>query len=65
MHENHEIKVTLIEPGMTDTPFFDNSPGEWALRDDDIARAVIYALEQPPRRRRQRDPDPADQSQPI
>ena len=48
MHDNHEIKVTLIEPGMTDTPFFDNSPGESALRDDDIARAVIYALEQPP-----------------
>ena len=33
---------------MADTPFFDNRPGEWALRDDDIARAVIYALEQPP-----------------
>jgi NADP-dependent 3-hydroxy acid dehydrogenase YdfG len=47
MHDNKSIKVTLIEPGMTDTPFFDNRPGEWALRDDDIARAVIYALEQP------------------
>jgi NADP-dependent 3-hydroxy acid dehydrogenase YdfG len=48
MHENRDIKVTLIEPGMTDTPFFDNRPGEWALRDDDIAKAVIYALEQRP-----------------
>jgi len=48
MHENHAIRVTLIEPGMTDTPFFDTSPGEQALRDDDIANAVIYALEQPP-----------------
>ena len=48
MHENHAIRVTLIEPGMTDTPFFDNSPGEWALRDDDVANAVIYALGQPP-----------------
>jgi NADP-dependent 3-hydroxy acid dehydrogenase YdfG len=47
MHENHGIKVTLIEPGMVDTPFFDNRPGKWALQDDDIARAVIYALEQP------------------
>jgi NADP-dependent 3-hydroxy acid dehydrogenase YdfG len=47
MHENHSIKVTLIEPGMVDTPFFDNRPGKWALQDDDIARAVIYALEQP------------------
>jgi NADP-dependent 3-hydroxy acid dehydrogenase YdfG len=48
VHDNTAIKVTLIEPGMVDTPFFDNSPGEMALRDDDIARAVIFALEQPP-----------------
>ena len=41
------IKVTLIEPGMVDTPFFDNRVQE-ALEADDIARAVIYALEQPP-----------------
>jgi len=47
MHDNDGIKVTLIEPGMTDTPFFDNRPGEWALSDKDIARAVIFALEQP------------------
>jgi NADP-dependent 3-hydroxy acid dehydrogenase YdfG len=47
MHENHEIRVTLIEPGMTDTPFFDNRPGDWALRDEDIARSVMFALEQP------------------
>jgi NADP-dependent 3-hydroxy acid dehydrogenase YdfG len=47
MHENQAIKVTLIEPGMVDTPFFDNRPGKWALQDDDIANAVIYALEQP------------------
>jgi NADP-dependent 3-hydroxy acid dehydrogenase YdfG len=47
MHDNHKIRVTLIEPGMTDTPFFDDRPGEWALQDDDIARAVMFALEQP------------------
>jgi len=47
MHDNHGIRVTLIEPGMVDTPFFDNRPGSWALGDDDIARAVLYALEQP------------------
>ena len=46
MHDNHAIRVTLIEPGMTDTPFFDNRPGDWALRDDDIAKAVMFALEQ-------------------
>jgi NADP-dependent 3-hydroxy acid dehydrogenase YdfG len=50
MHENHSIRVTLIEPGMTDTDFFDTRPGtERALADDDIARAVLYALEQPER----------------
>jgi NADP-dependent 3-hydroxy acid dehydrogenase YdfG len=48
MHENKGIKVTLIEPGMTDTDFFDNRPGEWALRDTDIAKAVMFALEQGP-----------------
>lgn len=46
MHENRGIRVTTIEPGMVDTPFFENSPGEWALRDEDIAKAVVYALEQ-------------------
>jgi NADP-dependent 3-hydroxy acid dehydrogenase YdfG len=40
------IRVTLIEPGMVDTPFFDNRP-ESALHSDDIARAVMYALSQP------------------
>ena len=40
------IRVTLIEPGMVDTPFFDNKPTD-ALQDDDIARAVMFALEQP------------------
>jgi NADP-dependent 3-hydroxy acid dehydrogenase YdfG len=47
MHDNDGIRVTLIEPGMVDTPFFDNRPGEWALQDEDIARAVMFALEQP------------------
>ncbi len=41
------IRVTLIEPGMTDTPFFDNRPTD-ALNDEDIARAVMYAVSQPP-----------------
>jgi NADP-dependent 3-hydroxy acid dehydrogenase YdfG len=42
-----DIKVTLIEPGMTDTPFFDQRPTN-ALKDEDIARTVMFALSQPP-----------------
>ncbi len=41
------VRVTLIEPGMVDTPFFDN-PVSGALEADDIARAVMYAVSQPP-----------------
>jgi NADP-dependent 3-hydroxy acid dehydrogenase YdfG len=41
------IRVTVIEPGMTDTPFFDDRPKD-ALEDRDIARAVMFALSQPP-----------------
>jgi NADP-dependent 3-hydroxy acid dehydrogenase YdfG len=41
------VRVTLIEPGMTDTPFFDEPPSA-ALEADDVARAVIFAVSQPP-----------------
>jgi len=41
------IRVTCIEPGMVDTPFFSDRPSN-ALEADDIARAVIYAVQQPP-----------------
>ena len=47
MHETDSIRVTLMAPGMVDTPFFDNRPASGALEAGDVARAVVYALEQP------------------
>jgi NADP-dependent 3-hydroxy acid dehydrogenase YdfG len=41
------IRVTVVEPGQVDTPFFD-SPSEGRLDADDIARAVMFAVGQPP-----------------
>jgi NADP-dependent 3-hydroxy acid dehydrogenase YdfG len=40
------IRVTVIEPGMVDTPFFERS-GEGRLEADDVARAVMFAVAQP------------------
>jgi NADP-dependent 3-hydroxy acid dehydrogenase YdfG len=41
------VRVTLIEPGMVDTPFFDKRPSQ-ALEAADIARVVMFAVAQPP-----------------
>jgi NADP-dependent 3-hydroxy acid dehydrogenase YdfG len=41
------VRVTLVEPGMVATPFFEKLPAA-ALQAEDIARAVIYAVSQPP-----------------
>ncbi len=41
------VRVTLIEPGMVDTPFFSKRP-EGALAPEDVARAVMFAVSQPP-----------------
>jgi len=40
------VRVTLLEPGMVDTPFFDEPKAD-ALKAEDIASAVVYALTQP------------------
>jgi NADP-dependent 3-hydroxy acid dehydrogenase YdfG len=50
MQPDNMIRVTVVEPGMVDTPFFDDRPGpDRALHDSDIARAVMYATSQPER----------------
>jgi NADP-dependent 3-hydroxy acid dehydrogenase YdfG len=41
------VRVTLIEPGMVDTPFFEK-PGEGRLEAEDVARTVMFAVSQPP-----------------
>jgi NADP-dependent 3-hydroxy acid dehydrogenase YdfG len=41
------VRVTVIEPGMVDTPFFDGDLPD-ALEADDVARAVMFAVGEPP-----------------
>jgi NADP-dependent 3-hydroxy acid dehydrogenase YdfG len=40
------VRVSVIEPGMVDTPFFDRRPSG-ALEPDDVARIVMFTLAQP------------------
>jgi NADP-dependent 3-hydroxy acid dehydrogenase YdfG len=41
------VRVTLIEPGAVDTPFFDSPLKIRALDADDVARAIMFAVSQP------------------
>lgn len=41
------VRVTSVEPGMVDTPFFESKPSIRALDPEDIANAVMYAVQQP------------------
>jgi NADP-dependent 3-hydroxy acid dehydrogenase YdfG len=41
------VRVTVVEPGGVNTPLWDEAnPGR--LEVDDVARAVLYAVSQPP-----------------
>jgi NADP-dependent 3-hydroxy acid dehydrogenase YdfG len=42
------VRVTVIEPGMVDTPFFSRGTPDDVLKADDVARAVMFAVSQPP-----------------
>jgi NADP-dependent 3-hydroxy acid dehydrogenase YdfG len=46
MHENTAIRVTLIEPGGVETPFFEQQ-ASGRLEAEDVAGAVMWALGQP------------------
>ena len=43
MRDNHTIRVTLIEPGMVDTPFFDNRPQDAPAATTTSPARSIYA----------------------
>ena len=47
LDDNSGVRVTLIEPGMVATPFFENDVSQWALKADDVADAVMYAVTRP------------------
>ena len=42
------VRVTLISPGQVDTPFFDKRRADGRLQADDVARAILWAVAQPP-----------------
>jgi NADP-dependent 3-hydroxy acid dehydrogenase YdfG len=49
LDDNSGVRVTLIEPGMVATPFFENDVSQWALAPEDVADAVMWAVTRPKR----------------
>jgi len=47
LDDNSGVRVTLIEPGMVATPFFENDVSAWALPPEAVADAVMYAVSRP------------------
>jgi NADP-dependent 3-hydroxy acid dehydrogenase YdfG len=43
------VRVTLVSPGVVETPFYDEPVGGEQLTAEDVADAVVYALTRPPR----------------
>ena len=43
-----DVRVTLVEPGRVDTPFWRVRPDEPMVLAEDVARAVLFAVSQPP-----------------
>jgi serine 3-dehydrogenase len=43
-----DVRVTLVEPGRVDTPFWQVRPDEPMVFAEDVARAVLFAVSQPP-----------------
>jgi NADP-dependent 3-hydroxy acid dehydrogenase YdfG len=47
LDDSSGVRVTLIEPGMVATPFFENDVSAWALAPEAVADAVMYAVSRP------------------
>lgn len=43
-----DVRVTLVGPGKVDTPLWQQRPNEPLLLAEDVARAVLFAVNQPP-----------------
>ncbi len=43
------VRVTIVEPGVTNTEIFDGPPRENAMEVEDIADAILFAVQQHPR----------------